>query len=286
MPDAPLQSLTIVGFGLIGASLAAALKARDPKVRIVAADLPQALELDAVASLTDERCDAADVAALEAAMAGTEITVLAAPVKVIERCLPMALRAAPLVTDCGSTKRTIVQAAKQAGVWGHFVPGHPMAGRPVGGAAAATADLFEKKRWLLCPAAANPDAVGQVRRLVEYVGATVVEMDADAHDRAVAVTSHVPQLFASVLAVHARHANAEPAAGPAFVSATRVAGGNLSMWRDIFSTNADAVSEVILDLAAELQRLGESLRDKDVEAVVQVLKTARDLRGARSDGDN
>lgn len=286
MPEAPLQSLTIVGFGLIGASLAAALKTRDPRVRVVAADLPPALEGDAVAALTDERCDAGNPSALEAAMAGTELTVLAAPVKVIERCLPMALRVAPLVTDCGSTKRTIVQAAQQAGAFGHFVPGHPMAGRPIGGAAAATADLFEKKRWLLCPATANPEAVAQIRRLVEYVGATVVEMDAEAHDRAVAVTSHVPQVFASVLAVHARQANAEPAAGPAFVSATRVAGGNLSMWRDIFSTNADAVSDVILDLAAELQRLGECLRDKDVEAVVQVLKTARDLRASRGEPDN
>lgn len=284
--DAPFQSLTIVGFGLIGASLASALKARDPKVRIIGADLPSGLEQEAVVALTDERCDASQPAALEAAMAATEVTVLAAPVKVIERLLPSALRAARLVTDCGSTKRSIVRVAEQVGTARHFVPGHPMAGKPIGGAAAAVSDLFEKKRWLLCPEIADAGAVRRVRQLVDYVGASVVEMSAADHDRAVAVTSHAPQLFASVLAVQARRANAELAAGPAYVSATRVAGGNLSMWRDIFSTNADALSDVILDLAAELQRIGERLRADDVESVIQVLKTARDLRSSRGDSDN
>lgn len=157
--DAPFQSLTIVGFGLIGASLAAALKARDPKVRIIGADLPAMLQLEAVASLTDERCDASDQLALEAAMAATEVTVLAAPVKVIERQLPTAIRCARLVTDCGSTKRSIVRVAEHSGPARHFVPGHPMAGKPIGGAAAAASDLFEKKRWILCPEGADRKSV-------------------------------------------------------------------------------------------------------------------------------
>jgi prephenate dehydrogenase len=284
--DAPFQSLTIVGFGLIGASLAAALKARDPKVRIIGADLPVALQHECVVSLTDERCDATHQATLEAAMAATELTVLAAPVKVIERQLPSALRSARLVTDCGSTKRTIVRIAEQNGGGRHFVPGHPMAGKPMGGAAAAVSDLFEKKRWILCPEGVDSGAVERVRQLVAYVGASVVEMSAADHDRAVAVTSHVPQLFASVLAAHARQANAEIAAGPAYVSATRVAGGNLSMWRDIFSTNADVLSEVILDLAAELQQIGEWLRADDIESVLQVLKTARDSKANRGESDS
>lgn len=284
--DAPFESLTIVGFGLIGASLAAALRARDPKVRIVAADLPATLQQEAVMALTDERCDATDPVALEAAMGATELTVLAAPVKVIEQQLPTALRASKLITDCGSTKRSIVQRARLHGNFGHFVPGHPMAGKPIGGASAAVADLFEKKRWILCSESAEPSAVRRVRQLVEYVGAQLVEMSVADHDRAVALTSHAPQLFASVLAVQARRANAEVAAGPAYVSATRVAGGNLSMWRDIFSTNADMLSEVILDLAAELQRIGESLRAEDIEPVVQVLKTARDLRANRGEPDS
>src|SRR5690606_19300963 len=80
------------------------------------------------------------------------------------------------------------------------------------------------------------------------------------HDRAVALTSHAPQVFASVLTVMAHRLNAEAAAGPGYLSATRVAGGNVSMWRDIFSSNADAVSQVILDLAEELKRAGQALQ--------------------------
>lgn len=285
MAKAPFESITIVGFGLIGASLAAAVKARDPNVRIVAADLPKAIEHEAVIALSDERCDASSDAALAAAMAASELTVLAAPVRVIERHLPIALRFAPLVTDCGSTKRTILERARGAGKHSHFVPGHPMAGRPIGGAGAATSDLFEKRRWILCPDGAEPNAVSRVKQLVEFVGAQLVEMDVGEHDRAVAVTSHAPQVFASVLTVLARRMNAERAAGPAFGSATRVAGGNLSMWRDIFSTNADAVADVILDLAAELRRVGEALRDDDIESVVEVLKNARDLRSGKTESE-
>lgn len=282
MTDAPVRSLTIVGFGLIGASLAAALKARDATVHVVAADIADALNVDAVRKLSDERYDVTRPGALEAAMRGTELTVLAAPVRVIEQQLPIALEVATRITDCGSTKRTIAYSSDAP----RFVPGHPMAGRPMGGAAAATSDLFEKKRWLLCPEGRDAEVVRFVRSVVEYVGANVVEMSVDDHDRAVAVTSHVPQIFASALAVHARRVHAEVAAGPAFVSATRVAGGNLAMWRDIFSTNADAVSEVITDLAAELERIGRALEAGDIEAVLQVLKNARDLRGRNTDPDS
>lgn len=283
MTDAPVRSLTVVGFGLIGASLAAAVKARDASVRVVAADVPSALYNPAVMRLSDERYDATRPDSLEEAMGITELTVLAAPVSIITKQLPTALRAAKHVTDCGSTKRTIVQTANGVG---HFVPGHPMAGRPSGGAAAADSDLFERKRWILCPNGCNSDSLALVRHLVEYVGASVIEMDADEHDRAVAVTSHAPQIFASVLAVLARQTEAEVAAGPAFVSATRVAGGNVSMWRDIFSTNADALSNVILDLAAELNRIGDALHRQDIEAVLQVLKNARDLRDRPKHGDS
>lgn len=278
MGDAPFQSLTVVGFGLIGASLAAAIKQRDPKVHVVAADLPGVLSNPSVVALSDERCDATDPNALDAAMRRTELTVLAAPVRTIERLLPQALAASPVVTDCGSTKRTIVNRARLLGASEHFVPGHPMAGLPSGGADAAIPTLFEQRRWILCPEGVAPALLERVRQLVQFVGAVCVELGVDEHDRAVAVTSHVPQLFASVLAVYANRMNAEVAAGPGFNSATRVAGGNLAMWRDIFSSNADAVSEVILELAADLERLGQALGQGELEPIAEVLKTARELR--------
>lgn len=295
MADAPFQSLTIVGFGLIGASLAAALRQRDAKVRVVAADLPSVLTNKSVLALSDEQCDATDIKALTTVMRQTELTVLAAPVRTIEDLLPHALAASPMVTDCGSTKRTIVNRAKRLlgdaslnahATPGAFVPGHPMAGLPSGGADMATPSLFEQRRWILCPEGVSPQALGRVRRLVEFVGASCVEMDANEHDHAVAVTSHVPQLFASILAVYANRMGAEVAAGPGFMSATRVAGGNLAMWRDIFSSNADAVSDVILDLAEELERLGRSLAQGELEPIAEVLKTARELRAKGGSSGN
>jgi prephenate dehydrogenase len=278
MAIAPFQSVTVVGFGLIGASLAAALKQRDANTRVIAADLPSVLEVPAVIALSDERCDATNEQALALAMRKTDLTVLAAPVKTIERLLPLALTNASVVTDCGSTKRSIVNRARLLEGYGSFVPGHPMAGLPSGGAEAASPNLFEQRRWILCPVGVSPDVLARVRGLVGFVGAQCVEMDADDHDNAVAVTSHVPQLFASVLAVYANRMNAEIAAGPGFMSATRVAGGNLAMWRDIFSSNADAVSRVILDLAADLERLGTALGQGELEPIAEVLKTARELR--------
>src|SRR5690606_30743837 len=166
----------------------------------------------------------------------------------------------------------------------HFVPGHPMAGRPQGGAESATPDLFEQRRWILCPEGVSGEALARVRSVIAWVGAECVQMNAADHDRAVAVTSHAPQVFASVLTVMAHRLHAEAAAGPGYLSATRVAGGNVSMWRDIFSSNADAVSQVILDLAEELRRAGQALHDHDVEQVIQVLKTAQELRaGSKPD---
>lgn len=281
MPASPVQSLTVIGFGLIGASVSLALKRRDPSVRVIAVDLEETLQSSAVRAIADECCNVADTGDVVRAMRTSELTVLAAPVRAIESHLELALVHAPLVTDCGSTKRRIVERAREFARFDHFVPGHPMAGRPLGGAESATADLFEQRRWILCPEGVNALALHRVRELVEYLGAECVQMNAADHDRAVALTSHAPQVFASVLTVMAHRLNAEAAAGPGYLSATRVAGGNVSMWRDIFSSNADAVSQVILDLAEELKRAGQALQRQDVEQVIQVLKTAQELRGSK-----
>lgn len=284
MADAPFRSVTVVGFGLIGASLSLALKGRDPGVRVTAVDTAETLRTAAVSAIADACCDVADEHAVGRAMQDTELTVLAAPIRAIEAHLELALKSSPVVTDCGSTKRTIVERARSFSRHAHFVPGHPMAGRPQGGAGSAVAELFEQRRWILCPEGVDAQALARVERLVRYIGADCVQMNAADHDRAVAVTSHAPQVFASLLTVMAHRLQAEKAAGPGYLSATRVAGGNISMWRDIFSSNADALSDVILDLADELARAGRALRSNDVEQVIQVLKTAQELRvGSKPD---
>src|SRR5690606_38846673 len=126
MEGAPIRSVTVVGFGLIGASLSLALKRRDATVHVTAVDLPATLQTAAVKSIADETCDVADKGRLAQAMGRSELTVLAAPVRAIEAHLELALRCAPLVTDCGSTKRSILDRARSFQAHQHFVPGHPM----------------------------------------------------------------------------------------------------------------------------------------------------------------
>src|SRR5207237_479272 len=108
---------------------------------------------------------------------------------------------AQVITDCGSTKRSI--CARVAGLprARRFVPSHPMAGGPEGGSGLARADLFEGQTWLICPENADPDALERVEELVGLVGAKSVHISVAAHDRAVAFTSHAPQLLASALSV-------------------------------------------------------------------------------------
>lgn len=274
------ESIAVVGFGLIGASLALAVKRRAPGVRIVAIDQEGVVTTPVVQQIADRCVVAHDTQAVAGELARCELTVLATPVRVIEEQLVETLLHARLVTDCGSTKRAIVGRAQQASRFEHFVPGHPMAGRPRGGAEAAQADLFEGRNWILCPGVAADAAFAQVRELVGFVGGNCVEMDPDAHDLAVAMTSHVPQLFASLLAVMASEAHAERAAGPGFQSATRVAGGNITMWRDIFLSNSEPISRVTHDLAERLQRVSADLAAGRVDEAMAILERARGVRGA------
>src|SRR5690606_36971061 len=128
---------------------------------------------------------------------------------------------------------------------GRFVLGHPMAGHPEGGLHNARADLFHGNKWILCAQGSDPGAQQLVSEFVQALGSDVVFLDAEEHDRSVAVTSHLPQVVASALSVFAEEVDAKQAAGPGFASATRVAGGAEAMWRDIFETNDKAVGTAL-----------------------------------------
>ena len=278
-----MNSVAIVGLGLIGGSLALALKRRHPQLRIVACDLPEVLGLEHVRAIATETVPIADEARRRELWGGVELVVLATPVGVIVQLLPEILALAPVVTDCGSTKRAIVACVEQSPERGRFVPGHPMAGQPEGGLHNARADLYENRSWILCPEHSQPDAVASVQDLIAAVGAHPVVMSAAEHDRAVALTSHVPQLLASALATLAAQTGAEPAAGPAFASATRVAGGSEAMWGDIFRTNADAIADALQELVRELETSARGLAADPVDPgpALALLSQARKLRSRR-----
>jgi prephenate dehydrogenase len=214
--------------------------------------------------------------------AEVELTILATPVSSIIELLPEVVECCGLVTDCGSTKRSIVERVDGVPGRARFVPGHPMAGRPQGGLSHARADLFSGQTWILCPERCAEDALSQVIELVTGLGARPLLMSALEHDRAVALTSHVPQLLASALTVLAAKTGAERAAGPAFASATRVAGGSGAMWADIFSTNADAIADALQELGTELQKIASELRGPGTNtAALELLSQARALRQSR-----
>ena len=275
--------LAIVGFGLIGGSVALAARARGVASRVAGVDRAEVASLPAARNAADDVIDTADEAGVRQVLADAELVVVATPVGAIEAIIVDVLDVAATATDCGSTKRAILARASRSARRSRFVPGHPMAGLPQGGIERASKDLFEGRPWLLCPEQSDLDAVERVEAFVSAIGARPVRLSAEEHDRAVALTSHLPQLLASALAVLAERKHADVAAGPAFQSATRVAGGGEAMWHDILATNADEVSLALDALGAELDGIARSLRHKppDLGPALRLLERARGLR-ARS----
>ena len=275
-----MKSLAVVGVGLIGGSLVRAVRERSPEVRLIGVDPAWREVSQILGDNLDEMVDASDHQAVQRALAGVDLVVLSAPVRVILAELPRALECGAVVTDCGSTKREIAQAAAVHPARARFVPGHPMAGLPTGGAAHANPDLFVGRRWILCPEASSDEARRSVEALVRQVGAVPVEMSPAAHDRAVALASHVPQLLGSVLRATAAEFDADAAAGPGFASATRVAGGSAGIWGDIFSSNADQICWALKCVTHELDQVVHGLeRDPpDTGPALELLARARRAR--------
>ncbi len=276
-----MNRVAIFGLGLIGGSLALALRARRSDIAVQAIDHGAVLGHEAARAAVHELIAVDDATAVDAAVRAADLVVLAAPVRAICGALPGILESARVATDCGSTKRAVADVAAASARRDRFVPGHPMAGRPGSGIEQASADLFEGRRWIVCAEASAADAVDTVESLIRIVGAQPVRMTVAEHDRAVALTSHVPQLVASALKVLAERRNAEPAAGPAFASATRVAGGSDAMWADIFATNADEVAGALRELATELEQAALELERAPAAParVLALLGRARALRG-------
>lgn len=274
-----MTRVAIFGFGLIGGSLALALRAAPREFHVTAIDQAGVVADEHTRACADACIDVADEVRLERALGESDITVLAAPVRVIAERLPWVLERARVVTDCGSTKRHIAWQAKACARGRRFVPGHPMAGLPGGGARNAVATLFEGKNWLLCPADSDPDAVAAVEDMVRATRANIVHLSIESHDAAVARTSHLPQLLASALALIVEQHAARPAAGPAFERATLTAGGPAPIWRDIFATNGDEIARAVAELCATLQPLAEELgRGEATELADELLRRARALR--------
>lgn len=266
MGDAPapdsLGTVRIVGTGLLGTSIGLGLRAGGAKV-LLADPSPTALALarDVGAGVVDDGATACG------------LVVVAAPPDVTATVVAAELAAHPgaTVTDVASVKAGIPAALAAHGAdLGRYVGGHPMAGRERSGPAAARADLFLGRPWVLCPSLqTEPHRLDQVRRLAASLGATPVTMDADDHDRAVALISHVPQVASSLVAARLQGAP-DPAvalAGQGLRDLTRIAGSDPTLWAQILSANAGPVASVLRKLRDDLDAVIEALTSLAAENV-------------------
>jgi prephenate dehydrogenase len=277
-----LHQVTIVGLGLIGGSIAKALRARSSGVVLVAIDREEVGTRPDVVGTVDRFVEIADVAEQRSLIATSDVVVLCQPVRIIAETLGDYVSPNTAVTDTGSTKRHIVARAQTLPGREWFIPGHPMAGREIGGFENAAPDLFEGRPWILCTNERDPEAVARVEALIDLLGARRVLMSPEEHDAAVAAVSHVPQVLSSWLQVLGSRQNASAVAGPAFRDMTRVAGGAEAIWRDILDTNADEVGKVLRHGALALASLADALLSSPphLERVLEVLEEARQTKVA------
>lgn len=276
----PFRRVCLAGAGLIGGSWGLALKRRGFTGRIVACD-PAVRDRAVEAGAADEA-----EPDLAAAVRGADLVILAAPVGVIlEQMREIRRAAAPhaLVTDTGSTKRAILDQARKFFVSGAlFLGGHPLAGKEQSGFDNASASLFEGTRYALTPLRAadlEDPRVQAFRTLVEQVGARPAVIGAEAHDRALAFLSHLPQLLSTALAAGVAEAGPplplELAAG-GFRDMTRLAESPYPMWRDVWRTNADNMRAAMDSFTRKLETMKAHLEDGDLAADFD---EARRLRG-------
>jgi len=251
-------AVVVIGTGLIGTSVALALRERGSAVWLSDSD-PASARL------------AADIGAgtvlPESVLPGgpADVAVLAMPPAAVAPCLAAAQARglARCYTDVASVKELPLAAARELGCdLSTYVPGHPLSGRERSGPAAARADLFLGRPWVICPGPETAaGCVAAVSELASACGAQPVAMSAAEHDRWVALVSHAPHLVATAMAARLEHApgGALALAGQGIRDVTRIAAGDAALWLQILAANAVPAREVIAAAAAELQAAAEAL---------------------------
>ena len=279
-----INKLVIFGVGLIGGSLALALKQANYCQTIVgcsrnAEHLQTAVDLGVIDSFTTDP---------QAAVQEADMVLLAVPMGAMRRLLEQIKPALPsnaILTDAGSTKGSVVAEVEQ--VFGkdysRFVPGHPIAGREKSGVEAAIADLYINKRVILTPLAhTDAEAVAKVAMMWKVTGAILEHMPVQLHDQVLAATSHLPHILAfslvdTLLNLPMREDIFRYSAG-GFRDFTRIASSDPVMWRDICLTNKDAILDVIGKLQADLSEFSAMIADQDGEGLHTRMARAKQAR--------
>jgi len=285
-----IRRLAIIGVGLIGGSLARALRAAGQVEQVVGcgrgeANLRRGLDLGVIDSYTHDVVEA---------VRGADMVFVSVPLGAMRGVFEQMhghLAEDAVVTDGGSAKGSVINDfyAVCSGHTTQFVPGHPIAGTEHNGVEASFAELYQDRRVIITPtAASSSDAVRRVTEMWSHTGAEVVEMAVDHHDRVLAATSHLPHMLAfglvDALARMEEHEEIFRYAAGGFRDFTRIASSNPTMWRDICISNGAALSRMISNFAEELQALADSVEQGDGERLLEIFQRAKDARDAYVDG--
>ena len=263
-----VRSVRIVGAGLIGTSIGLALAAKNIAVEMIDVDSRnQALAQDLTGGIS---------------IAEPELIVLATPLRALSQVINEQYELNPNSTfmDVCSVKVEPLQKVKASKLpLKQFVGTHPMAGREVGGAESARADLFLSRSWIITPdAQSDSEAVAKVKWLIQLLGATCVELDAVSHDAAVARVSHLPQITATLLAgsLHGVASDWLDLAGAGLRDTTRIAASDENLWKEIISSNSQEIKTLLTNLHNELGAMIDAVDDE--ERIAVIMRKGRDGR--------
>ncbi|MDX2140364.1 MAG: prephenate dehydrogenase [Chloroflexota bacterium] len=276
------RQLAVVGLGLMGGSMALALRGYADHIIGVELNEP-ARQYALTHGIVDEATDD-----LRAGVKDADVVVLAAPVRVILSIvrgrIGAYLRSNTFLIDIGSTKEDICMAMGVLPIGIQAVGGHPMTGKEVSGIDASDALLYRKRPFVLCPTRrTTPAARLRALAFVDALGAEAIEMDAHRHDRTVAAISHLPYLLSAALVATVKSEGDKDdavwqlAAG-GFRDTSRLAASDLSMMGDILSTNTQAVAALLARFRAQLALLEAALIDEDGEEITDLLRPVRQAR--------
>ena len=285
-----VERLTIIGVGLIGGSVGRALRDASAVTEVIGygrnpAHLSRAVELGLVDRWSTVLSDA---------VAGAEVVMVATPIgAMLGLFQQLAELVSPtcIVTDAGSVKKKVVDAARAslASSMVRFVPGHPIAGLERSGVEAAAGNLFEGHKVILTPTPdTDPKALAQIVALWRTIGAQLMDMSPERHDRLLALTSHLPHMLAYALVnLLAGQAQVEgecfDLAAGGFYDISRIASSDPVMWRDICLHNADELLARMGEYQEMMDRLAALVRSKDAEGLEQMFRRARSARSRIED---
>ena len=298
MTSQPLfEKVAVIGLGLIGSSLCHVMKREGLASSIAGvARSKETLHTALRIGFIDTEHETA-----RAAVDGADLIVLATPVganSVLAKQIAPSLKQGAIITDVGSVKVSVirdVQPHLPDGV--HFVPGHPVAGTEYSGPESGFAELFENRYCILTPPdGTDQNAIDKTRKLWRAAGSIVEIMDADHHDRVLAITSHLPHLIAYTIVgtandlegqlrekkaggeIKIRTADVVKYSAGGFRDFTRIAASDPVMWRDIFLNNKDAVLEQLGRFIEDLTAMQRSIRWEEGDALEDTFRRTREIR--------